>query len=116
VRSGRYVVAAAIFVAAIVGALLIYYRMSQPAHAPATYGWRIEYSEFPADDLALEDWLRSQEGVHITTLRREGNTLMLTYTRHANLPPLDILAECERLGYKGRGSFSGGGGNRVARF
>jgi hypothetical protein len=53
----------------------------------------------------------SKEGVGVTTLRREGKALELTYTRRANLPPLDILAECERLGYKGRGRFAGGGGN-----
>jgi hypothetical protein len=81
VKSGKYVVGAVVAVAAISAAWLIYYRFSQLPRATATYRWRIEYAEFPADDLALGDWLRSQEGVGVTTLRREGKALELTYTR-----------------------------------
>jgi len=81
-----------------------------PASGPRaafTYTMRVEYDGMPDEDGPLEQWLRGQSGVGNVEIRRNGKVLTIMHERAAHEQPLDVLAECERLGYTGRGSFEG---------
>lgn len=77
---------------------------------PATfsYGLQAEFAELPADDAALEAWLKAQPGVidRLVHVKRTGNAVgviwMMTQTVGGEPPAPDLLAAFERLGYRGR--------------
>jgi hypothetical protein len=73
------------------------------------YAQRIEYTTLPADDAALVEWLRAQPGVSGAAVSREGRVLVVSFSMRTmgSAPGPDVIAEAERFGYQGRGSFSG---------
>jgi hypothetical protein len=78
---------------------------------PATliYSVEAEFAEMPADDKALEEWLRTQPGVAKAIVgQREGEprvlVVWLIMVRDGwGRPPFpDLEAKCDELGYRGR--------------
>jgi hypothetical protein len=63
-----------------------------------------EFASLPADDQALEQWLRKQPHVHTVHAKRDGRTLEVFYiinrNRFQKLP--DVQAQCAVLGYSGQ--------------
>ena len=68
------------------------------------HSMRIEYTEMPADDRPLEDWIKSQRGVRRVAVARAGDVLSVTYEVDVTAKPLDIAVKCRSLGYAGEGS------------
>ncbi len=106
-KSSKYLIILAVGLVAIgVAAGVIYRATQQAADASFSYRIRAEYAGLPADDHELEGWLLGQPGVKMAAVSRDGNVLVVTYEQAADQPPFDVLPQCERLGYTGRGSFS----------
>jgi hypothetical protein len=107
VRRAKYLVVLAAVAVAVGGASWVIVRALRAGDDAAfVYHVRAAYAGLPADDRALEAWLRAQPGVRNVAVGREANVLVVTYERAAADPPLGLLAECDRLGYTGRGSFT----------
>jgi hypothetical protein len=73
------------------------------ATAETAYTYRLNYAAMPADDEPLAAWLRAQPGVSRQSVTREGDTLVVSFARHAlsSGPGPDVFAEAGRLGYAG---------------
>lgn len=72
-----------------------------------------EFASMPADDEALEQWLRTQPHVHNVYAKRDGRRLEVFYIINRSpferLP--DVQAQCAVLGYAGQvGPFRDSGG------
>ena len=104
----RVCIALGIVLAALGVAGWFVWRSLGPApRAALTYTMRVEYNGMPDDDGPLEQWLHGQKGVGTVKISRNDKVLTIVHERNIHEKPLDVLAECERLGYTGRGSFEG---------
>jgi len=68
----------------------------------------VDCSELPADDKALEEWLRSNPYVQVLRINRRGKTVEAVWGTSGELakllgdrPIAEFRLELERLGYKG---------------
>jgi hypothetical protein len=93
-------VAGAIIVAAV-GWLA--YRVTT---ARNVYTHRLRYTTLPADDEALSAWLQAQPGVVTSSVTREGDAVVVTFTMWALILGAgpDVIGEASRFGYTGLGS------------
>jgi hypothetical protein len=69
------------------------------------YGVRAEFTELPADDAALAEWLSNQPGVYRAFVNRESRTVRIVWGMSRDLngnPPLpDLRSSFDRFGYTG---------------
>jgi hypothetical protein len=79
------------------------------AFAPAmSYCVTAEFSELPADDIALESWLRVYPGMQVIGVNRNGKIIEVTWGTSGSVaeslgerPLFDLRAKLDPLGYKG---------------
>ena len=93
----RWAVAGLILVA---GVGWLAYRVTT---ARNVYSHRLTYTTLPADDEALSTWLQEQPGVLNPSVTREGETVVVTFTKwlfYFDSGP-DVMGEADRLGYAG---------------
>lgn len=93
-----------ILLAAVVG--LLGWRLGAVLLGGAKCEMEIRFAELPTDDSALADWLQAQPGVRQPTVTREGKTLRVAYDLPWGQPWPEVLAACDRLGYKGMTGFT----------
>ncbi len=67
---------------------------------------RAEFSQLPADDLALKAWLLESPGMATAYVQRSGNAIEIVLIVRASAPDFaELPAELQRLGYKGVKSY-----------
>jgi len=104
----RYRLRTLLIAIAVVGVLLaVGLRAARSIKPSIIYELRAEFAEMPSDDIAFEEWLRTQPGVipRPSYVDREANAIRITWIMSRDLtghPPIpDFRNNFDRLGYKG---------------